>query len=347
MRDDRYTRDVRDDEVREYDAYRPYNGYGDVNRNPTQVTGFTRHQSSNARRAPSQNPVVGAAKRIGSSIGGVFAGRKGKDAPRSPRGAEKPHPSRQASSNVRDAGGDYLGVGEECRICGNPVDAGQSRCPHCGAFVRPLYQHVAFWIAIVVLIAIVVVLSVVINSCRSTDEDTDTPVVSAVDTTGLEAAVANAQEVLDEQAANRTYTRWSLVCLESALSSANELLEDSSVTAEQVAASIQSLNETISSMVSMIDEYPWPSYEDLTVPVDGRLGHQVAVNGACLSVEQSDDGTMVASIAMSGDTASIVYVEYESTDAELAVGSNYTVYGTVTGNSDGAPIILADSIEAS
>lgn len=338
MREGRYAGNARPGNAQGHESYDEQIGYDEP-----RSAGFTRYSGrGEARRRPvgrsnrNGGNVIG---RIGDAVGGLVR-RRGSSSRDVERGVRAP--SREAMDN-----GDYLGTGMPCRVCGNPVDNTQARCPHCGAFVRPLYQQVPFWIAIVVLIALVVVLAVVINSCSSSEDGGTAPTASQ-NTDALSSAVASAQEAIDGQAVDRTVTRYSLQTLREALAQANDIMaEGEAVTDEQIAAAVQSVNSAISGLTPLAESYPWPTYEELTTPVDAMVGQQVAVSGTYQAAAVGDDGSVMSSMALSGDANCIVYVQYTSaeTATELTEGDDFTAYGTVVGSEGGVPIIWADRVE--
>lgn len=355
MRDNRYTRDRApyegaDQGYPEDEWNGGYQGYGqDYDRQADsygQAAGFNHHRSSGARRTPAENPVAGAAKRVGSAVTGLFANR----ASRQPRSSQAARPSRGAAMTD---GGDYLGVGEACRACGKPVEHGQLRCPHCGAFVKPLYQNLVFWIAVVVLVVLVVVLSIGINSCRSNAGGSDTPAVQGGSSAGsdgsaLATAVANAQSTLDAQETSRTYTRYSLNNLQHVVSAANAVLADETSTDEAIASALAEVNEALEGLVEIAADAPRIDYAEVAANLSAHLGEQVSLNGTVQEVGTGEDGVVSMSVAVSGDTAQIVYVNFESQDAEGVpeAGSDCTATGTVIGEYNGMPVVFADSVSA-
>ena len=153
-----------------YDAQGFDQGFGaDGGYNGGQPAGFKRHTSSNARRVAAQNPLKDGARKLGGAVAGLGRSAVSKI----PRPTPK---APQASVSYND--GDFLGSGIPCRVCGNPVDQAQVRCPHCGAYVKPLYKSLPFWVLVAVAVVLVVLLSLAINSCRSAEPVNPAPVAN-------------------------------------------------------------------------------------------------------------------------------------------------------------------------
>ena len=320
-----------------------YAGYGDG-----QPTGFNRHQSSNARRVAAQNPIKDGARRLGDAFSGLrqaAAAKVPRPAPRTPR-----------ADMARDDG-DYLGVGNPCRVCGNPVDPTQARCPHCGAFVRPIYQHVGFIVAVVVAIAAIVLLSLAISSCRGGEPanpavvNPDNPDVPAPsnpgDKSALTAATASAQAVLDAQPGTHLYTAYTIRNLQTAVDNANAVINNADASETEVAQAAQAVSDAMGALVNPLGEYPWPMYADLAAGVSGYVGQQIAINGTTQEIVTDEYGLNTATMAVSGDSTCIVYIQYygDVVSGDLYVGADFTALGTVTGDWDGTPVILADHID--
>ena len=359
MRDERYTRGPAPYEA-DGQGYAA-NGYDSDY--VGQVAGFNRHQSANTRRVAKENPVTGAAKRLGGAVSGAVSGLvQGRR--QASAAAASGRPSRAAAS--MSDGGDYLGVGNACRVCGNPVDPEQARCPHCGAFVKPLYTNPAFIIPVVILVVLVVLLTLAINSCKPVESGKtpgntdDTPGSTQVDgnsrTSALAAAINSAQGMLDTQSANRTCTRYSLNNLQTVVTNAKAVLANEAATDEEIAQAAQSVSDAMAAMVTTQGvNYAWPWYfEDLIPNLAGYVGTQIAMNGTTQVVTVNADGTITASMAVSGDTSCMVYVTYYASDVydangaatELYVGRDFSAFGVVTGDVNGIPTMLADYVEA-
>jgi hypothetical protein len=334
-----------------------YGDEGAVNSETAQPAGFTRHQSSNARRLTARKPPREREPRDAS------AGRQ----PERTRPAE-PRRARSASN-----GDDYLGVGAACRVCGNPVDESQSRCPHCGAFVRPLYTSVPFWIAVAVCLALVIVLSATITSCRSTGDDAQVPSQavdadqdgattdgqdgagdapasdassSGTDTSALQYALTNAQFVLDASANSHSYTYSSLRNLQAAVDAAQAVLDAPTSTADEIAAAAQSVSDVLNGgLATVLDEgaYPQPLYSDL---LSTYVGQQVSVSGTVTSVTVGEDGITTVVFDKDDYEGYSVYAQCYSwmVGDSLAVGMNFEVCGTDLGGNDGCPVIFADTV---
>ena len=320
-------------------------GYGE------QPSGFNRHQASNSRQIATENPVVSAAKGIAGAVSGFFQNR----------GAQAAQPRAVAgrSASSLSASGDYLGVGEPCRSCGNPVDATQDRCTHCGAFVKPLFQNFLFWIVTGVLLVLVVLFTLAANSCNpisqgdpsNSDNPGYTPSGSdASNAATLSAALASAQSMLDQQAASRTCTHLSINALQDAVDAGNAVLSNKDATEDQIAAAAKQVSNAISSMVTIVSvQYAWPWYnEELLSDPAGWTGRQIALNGTAQAISDNGDGTCTAVLAINADSNCLVYVTYYPGDNNgkfLAVNNWFNAYGVMTGILNGYPTMFADYIE--
>ena len=330
--------------------------------------GFQRHTPTNARRIgtgrtrqqrqsqPDTTPEAGEPQRQARSGRPARSGQQGEGA---------------SPARATTRGGDYLGTGSACRACGKPVDPTQTRCPHCGAFVRPLYVNPFFLAGVIVVVAIVVLLSIGINSCASkapapgNDSKPAATQQSKEDKTAINDAIATAQSTVDENAASPTYTAATMAELQAALVSARGVADDPNATLEQIDQAIADLqtasNGLVLRPVAFGSSYDWPWYDPLVESLNtdsSYLGAQVAMEGTVESVTSGTAGS-VAIIASSGDTACPIELTCTSlTDLSgvggtLAQGSRITFAGTVTGlvdhdNGDGTttkiPAITADYV---
>lgn len=317
----------------------PANGAGNYDNAsdlyPNQQTGFTRHTKPSSRRAaaPASNPVKEGMARLGSV---VSSRRQG--AQRQPRTRDE-EPARPAPRASRSRGDNYFGTGDPCRVCGNPVDPTQSRCPHCGAFKRPLYQNVFFWVAIVVLVAAVVGLTLAINSCKSKEGAKEpAPVVQTGATeeeNALNAALAAAHETLNAQGDDRKYTSLSLEGLQSAVDEASAASTDASATAAQLTAAKQKIDDATAALVALPDrqDYTWPGYDDLAVNVGNYVGTSVAVTGTVVTFT-NDNGVTIIRLAVNGDMNCILLASFSDSllaGGSVADGVTLSIYGTVSG----------------
>lgn len=317
-------------------------GYG-----AQQPSGFTRHQSSNARRIATSNPISNVVQRIGSAVSGVFAKRAPRTADTVSRAVRSPR-----TSVAHHDGGDYLGTGDPCRVCGNPVEHGQARCPHCGAFAKPLYANVLFWIGVAVLAVVVVLLTLAINSCKPGEalqpSQEQNPVTAGQDRGALTAAVASAQSTIDAQATQRTYTRYSINNLQNAVWSAQTVLADANASDEAIAQSAQAVGAAMGSLAVIASDYPWPSYDDIMANPGSFVGQQIVVNGTAQYLNYHEEGYTTVVLAIAGDPAQILYIDYYMNDIgyDPIVGGDFNAKGTLVGLADdGVPYILADAIE--
>lgn len=301
-----------------------------------QSSGFTKYQPSNSRRMAAENPVVQAARHVGGAVSGLFS--------RASRPDRSGQPVRPEAN--RDAG-DYLGVGFACRSCGNPVDETQTRCPHCGAFVRPLYLNPVFWVSVVAAVLCVVGLTLAINSCKPVAGPGNDP---AVGEAGLASAVQNAQSTLAAQVSARAYTRYSLNGLTSALSEASAVLDNEKATDDQISQAIQKLGDATSALTPLLggtESYPWPGFGDLSTNSSSYMGKQIAVNGTVQDVGNGADGAVSLALAVEGDPSMIVYVNFTASDAAAipTVGNDCNAYGVVIGVYNDMPVVYADIVE--
>ena len=262
--------------------------------------------------------------------------------------AGEPTPGRTGHSS------DYLGVGDPCRVCGRPVDPTQTRCPHCGAFQRPLYTNPFFWGAVVIVVAIVVLLSIGINSCASknapeggTGTTGNVPISTGGDQDGtspLASAIASAQARIDENAVTPTYTAASIESLSAALATAQGVSSDPNATEDQVNQSILDISNALEGLilrpVAFGQSYEWPWYEDVVNALasdPSYVGTQIAMQGVISSVTSGTEES-VALVAISGDPACMVQVTCtgltEFIDTDLTEGNTVDFAGTVTGTTE-------------
>ncbi len=359
MRDERYDQNAGYQDGYYEPGYDPAYGQDAGYASGAQQQGFTRHRSSNARQMAATNPVADIARRVGGAVSGAASGlvsniksaagnaRRGASAQQAARG-ERPERAERGAS-LRSEGEDYRGVGAPCRVCGNPVDSAQSRCPHCGAFVRPLYTNVVFWIAVGALALIIALLSIGITSCSSTGADGTSPSAQSQDPrTALQSVVTTAQSTLDAQSADRTYTRYSLSALSDAVTNANTVLSDANATDDQMSQATQAISTATLGLTALATDYQWPTYSDLTSNTSSYIGQQVAVTGTCLFVNDWGDGSLSTALGSADTGETIVYADYTlaQVNGTLAQGSSFNVYGVLTGlSSDGVPVIYVDTID--
>ena len=327
-----------------YDYQQPLDG--------AQPAGFTRHALGNSRRASTPNPVVEAFGRARDAVGGFVAARRGGSGASSAAGRASSAPGRPARAAAVSEGGDYLGVGLPCRLCGNPVDSDQTRCPHCGAFVKPLYTNVFFWVSVAVLVGLVVLLSLSINSCKSTpsiEQLMDDPTsVSTAEVRGvLATAVLDAQATLTAQEANRTYTHYSLDNLESKVGDAKAVAESETSTNSQVVAASQALSNAVASLAPIATDSTAPAYGDLVAAPDSYVGKQISVSGVVKTAVAADGGMTLTEVYVAGNTSQVACVNLYDADATstIAEGSSIVAYGTMIGLYNGLPVMLADSVQ--
>ena len=342
-----------------YDAQGFDQGFGtDGGYNGGQPAGFKRHTSSNARRVAAQNPLKDGARKLGGAVAGLGRSAVSKI----PRPTPK---APQASVSYND--GDFLGSGIPCRVCGNPVDQAQVRCPHCGAYVKPLYKSLPFWVLVAVAVVLVVLLSLAINSCRSAEPVNPAPVANPgnaaqegdpgsapntapADKGALQAAVSSAQASLDAQATTHTYTAYSANALQAAVDAANQVLSNAGASDEEVSNAATAVSDAMAHLVNPLAEsdYPWVDYGDLVANLGAYVGQQVVVNGTTQSVSVDDaTGLTTAVIAVAGTPSDLVYVQFGPgvADGTVDVTVDITAMGTVSGNQDGYPVVLADRVQ--
>lgn len=314
--------------------------------------------SSGTRRSGS------AGGRGRTTAGRARAARGTDDAAATPESAPRASAAR--------TGGDYLGVGDPCRVCGRPVDASQARCPHCGAFQRPLYTNPVFIAGCVVAAALVVLLSIGINSCASRSADPaspgDTPAASNPSegqNSALTDAIAAAQSTVDQNAATPTYTAASIATLQQAIASAQAVADDANASEEQVSQAASALatasNGLVLRPVAFGSNYIDPWYDPLVEALatdPSYAGTQISMEAVVGAVSTGTEGS-VATVYISGDTAcplqltATQFTDLTGVDGVLAQDVHILFAGTVTGlvtvdNGDGTtssiPAVTADYI---
>ena len=342
-----------------YDAQGFDQGFGaDGGYNGGQPAGFKRHTSSNARRVAAQNPLKDGARKLGGAVAGLGRSAVSKI----PRPTPK---APQASVSYND--GDFLGSGIPCRVCGNPVDQAQVRCPHCGAYVKPLYKSLPFWVLVAVAVVLVVLLSLVINSCRSAEPVNPAPVANPgnaaqegdpallptppLPTRGRSRRQFRARRRAWTPRLRRILTRpIAPTHCRRLVDAANQVLSNAGASDEEVSNAATAVSDAMAHLVNPLAEsdYPWVDYGDLVANLGAYVGQQVVVNGTTQSVSVDDaTGLTTAVIAVAGNPSDLVYVQFGPgvADGTVDVTVDITAMGTVSGNQDGYPVVLADRVQ--
>ena len=341
MRDERY---MSQEDGREYEGSMPgrYEEYGEPTEQPQA------YEERPARPARGERPVrpqrrpreaqpspsgrsskaAGALGNAAGAVADVFGGL-----------AEKVRSlsANRAQGRLDIESDDYLGVGAPCRVCGNPVDRLQVKCPHCGARVRPLYKQATFWIAVAVAVVLVVVLSVSINSCKLQQASNSAATPSAASTSAfLQEAVTQAQATLDAQTTSHEYTRLSAHKLQDAVDAAQSALASGTASGQEISDASAALTEATAGLARTVDTsgYEWPYATDFTANMDSYVGKQIALTGTVAYVDQPADGSLGWSqITLSDGTALGIGVYASDCQSGLEVGKDVTVYGVL--NTDG------------
>ncbi len=313
-----------------------------------------------AKRSPLDS-VRSAASSVSSSVGNRVSRVRGSSS--SASGSRTARTSARTARTVAGqpaaSGSDYLGEGPSCKRCGRPVDPSQTRCPHCGAFVRPPYKNPVLIGALAIIVVLIVVFCILINSCSSAPQagEEPTPQVTATEasTNELQTTLDNARQYLSDNATGHVYTAASIQDLEAATSAAQALLTSQNYSTEEAEAATQAINDSMNSLViltsfSLLTD-PW--YDPLMADIDSYMGQQISMSGIIQTITTSDN-MATALVFISGDEYCPVFVQYGSltaVDTGIVEGSSIRFGGTVTstlsytlpdGNSLNAPYVVAD-----
>ena len=309
-----------------------------------------RHVSPTERDRPDQTPPARQTK----ARGFVSSVRPSSSRPyglgEEPAGSTRRAPQQAAAS--QPSGPNYMGAGKPCVRCGRPVDPSQDRCPHCGAFQRPLYSNPWFLVPVIALVLLVVVLSIALSSCssKSTTQKAGTAGTSSSisadsaatseSLTLLQSGITSAQNYIDTSSnqSPHIYTAYSLQAVRQALAEAETVSNEQDATQGEVQQANDDLKSSIEGLVELqaFDSLEWPNYEDLAANIDTYTGSQIAINGTVVSTTSQDDGTTTLYVAVSGDTTCMIAVELtgdENTDftGDSYVGQVFDFGGVVTG----------------
>ena len=283
------------------------------------------------------NPVLGALKTAGGAVAGVVGGLvEGISARRA-----------QAHAVVYEQG-DYTGTGSPCRMCHNPVDHQQSRCPHCGAFVHPLYQRPKFWVAVVVLVALVVVLTMALSSCKSQTPGSGSTATTVASATELQTLIDTAEATLTEQSQSHPYTRFTAYNLRQAVTAAENAVADTSSTSATLSEVATNLSNAQAAILSITATYDWPTFSDLVANPANNSTKQVALNANVVSVGEAQSNGLCSMVIQDPSNAdvqlTVYYYPWNDVTGEFSAGSSVNVYGEFV--YDGTNMALwADKVE--
>ncbi len=290
-----------------------------------------------AAPAAQGNPVLDALKTAGGAVAGVVGGLvEGISARRA-----------QAHAVVYEQG-DYTGTGSPCRMCGNPVDHQQSRCPHCGTFVHPLYKRPKFWIAVVVLVALVIVLTSALSSCKSDTAPSGDTAGTATSTADLQTLIDTAEATLTEQSQSHPYTRFTAYNLRQAVTAAENAVADTSSTQATLSEVATNLSNAQAAILSIVGTYDWPTFSDLVSNPANNSTKQVAVSATVASVGETQSNGLCSMVIQDPSNAdnqlTVYYYPWNDVTAEFSAGANVSVYGEFV--YDGTNMALwADKVE--
>jgi hypothetical protein len=282
------------------------------------------------------NPVLNGLKAAGGAVAGAVGGLAGNISA-----------ARAQAHAVQYDEGDYTGSGAACRMCGYPVDHLQSRCPHCGTFVHPLYKRPTFWVAVVVLVAVIVVLTLAIGSCKANQDGSPVATQTAASTDNLQELVDTAEATLTEQRETHPYTRFTAYNLRQAVTAAESVAADTSATTEARAEAATNLSTAQAAMLQLSGSYDWPVMSDVVANPANYSTSQIAVNVTVVSVGESASSgltSMVVADPSDSNTQFTVYFYAVDQTAEFGAGSNINLYGEFV--YDGTNMALwADKVE--
>lgn len=285
--------------------------------------------------------VVGVAGGVVGAVGNLFGGVAGK---------VRSFSASRAQGRVQIEDDDYLGVGAPCRMCGNPVDRLQARCPHCGARVKPVYRQVPFWIGVAVLVALVVVLTMAITSCKTEQANNPGPAAEApVATTPdeLQKMVTEAENTLAAQAVSHEYTRLSAFKAQQAVDAAKNVLSSGTASEQMISDASKSLSAAVAGLTRVAEDsaYTWPYASDVMANLDSYLGKQIALAGKVTYADWPADGTPGWSQMTLTDGSTLGIGVYPAdAQSQFAIGQDITVYGVL--NTDGTTYAFwADKVE--
>ena len=155
---------------------------------------------------------------------------------------------------------------------------------------------------------------------------------------------------MDAQATTHAYTAYSANALQAAVDAANQVLSNAGASDEEVSNAATAVSDAMAHLVAPLAEsdYPWVDYGDLVANLGAYVGQQVVVNGTTQSVSVDDaTGLTTAVIAVAGNPSDLVYVQFGPgvADGTVDVTVDITAMGTVSGNQDGYPVVLADRVQ--
>ncbi len=287
--------------------------------------------------APQGNPVLGALKTAGgavaSAVGGLIEGISAR---------------RAQSHAVVYEQGDYTGTGTACRMCHNPVDHMQSRCPHCGAFVHPLYKRPVFWVAVVIFVALVVILTMALSSCKSEGTGTGGAPAAATSTADLQTLIDTAEATLTEQSQSHPYTRFTAYNLRQAVTAAENAVADTSTSASALAEVATNLSNAQAAVLSITSTYDWPTFSDLVANPANNSTKQVALSATVVSIGEVQSNSLCSMVIQdpsnSDNQLTVYYYPYTDQTSDFSAGATVSVYGEFV--YDGTNMALwADKVE--
>lgn len=282
------------------------------------------------------NPVLAVLGTAAEVVGGTVSSL-----------AEKVRASRARVVEYEES--DYLGTGTSCKVCGNPVDRLQPRCPHCGALVKPLYTRIPFWISVVVLLALVVALTSAISSCKLTQDvplPTPQPKLDPVEISVVQENIAASEYALTDEANRHPYTQISCNDLRAAIENAKSAISNSPNDTQKVAQANQDLIASYQALVPVAQNYEWPFAPEITANPANYAGKQVALNGYVSQASFDPNGgvsSCVLSIGDNGETMAVSFYPYD-TAGSFGEGTQLNVYGVLSYDGTTA-VIWADKID--
>lgn len=160
-------------------------------------------------------------------------------------------------------------------------------------------------------------------------EESSSAEVQAVDKSGLQEAVANAEAVDADGYTKDSYAAFSLQ-----LAAAKDVLADDTCTQEQVAGALAGLEAAHQSLAVKFDKknYESVSYKKIARNPDDYEGKQLKFSGKVVQVMEGDDETQIR-LATDGEYDDVVLVGYDPSimDERILEDDTVTVYGTSVG----------------
>ncbi|MBR2834532.1 MAG: hypothetical protein IKE43_02290 [Coriobacteriales bacterium] len=303
------------------------------------------------KKQAGENKVAAVASSVAGSVSSFFSGI-----------VEKFSGSKAAS--VKPNPDDYMGTGDACRICGNPVDRTQIRCPHCGAFKKSIFTNPLFIGVCAGLLILVILLTIALNSC-STDSDT-TPATGPLagmntaafndDQKALAQAILNADATYTREITKTNYTVYSLERLRSAVVSSTVVLANANSSAEALNTATSQLTLVNDSLVSRPGDngYVPMQYGVIVNDTESYVGTLTTAFGTILSIIDNET-SYTAYVSVYSDSSAVVEITYlkNSIAGSLYEGGPISYFGSISGstqyqNSNGeimlVPTITCDRV---